>query len=76
MNLIKQFFSPSGLPASQKHNYSTFIWDIGWFVVLAGSTQNFLNIYATRIGASEFQIGLLAAVSAVVSLMFTIPASR
>ena len=76
MNIIKQFFSPEALPNEHKNNYSHFIWDIGWFGILAGSTQNFLNIYATRLGASEFQIGILSAVSAAVSLIFVIPSSR
>jgi MFS family permease len=35
-----------------------------------------LNIYATRIGASGFQIGLIGAMSAVVNLLLAIPAGR
>ncbi len=49
---------------------------MGWFGVLSGSTVNFLSIYATRIGASGFQIGLLGAMAAIVSLIFAIPAGR
>jgi MFS family permease len=50
--------------------------DIAWFGVLSGSTINFLNIYATRIGASGLQIGLIGAMSAMVNLFLAIPASR
>lgn len=76
MNFIKQFYNPSSVPNEQKSNFVHFLFDIGWFGVLSGSTANFLNIYATRIGASEFQIGILGAIAAVVSLFFTIPATR
>jgi MFS family permease len=76
MNFIKQFYNPSTVPFDQKSNFGHFLFDIGWFGVLSGSTANFINIYATRIGASEFQIGILSAIAAVVSLFFTIPATR
>ena len=47
---------------------------MGWYGVLAGSAVNFLNIYATRLGANGFEIGLLTAVGAIVSLALAIPA--
>jgi len=47
--------------------------DIAWFGILNGSAINFLNIYAARLGASGFQIGLLGAVPALVSLFLSIP---
>lgn len=50
--------------------------DIGWFGILSGSSVNFLNVYATHLGATGFQIGLLGAVSAIVSLVLAIPAGR
>ncbi len=49
---------------------------MAWFGVLSGSAVNFLNVYATRLGATGIQIGLLGAVSATVSLIFAIPAGR
>ena len=57
-------------------NFIHLYFDIGWFGVLSGSAVNFLNVYAARLGATAFQIGLLAAVSAVVNLIFAIPAGR
>lgn len=50
--------------------------DIAWFGVLSGSAINFLNIYATRIGATGFQIGLIGAMSALVNLFLAIPTGR
>ncbi len=50
--------------------------DIAWFGVLSGSALNFVNIYATRLGASGFQIGLMVAMSAAVNLFLAIPAGR
>ena len=49
---------------------------MGWFGILSGSSINFLNIYATRLGANGFQIGLLTAVGAVVSLTLAIPSGH
>src|SRR4030067_320690 len=50
--------------------------DIGWFGVLSGSAINFLSIYVTRLGATGFQIGLIAAMSAIVNLFLALPAGR
>jgi MFS family permease len=50
--------------------------DVAWFGILSGSVANFLNIYATRIGATGFQIGLIGAVAAVVTLFLSIPTGR
>ena len=44
--------------------------------VVSGSTINFLNVYATRLGATGYQIGLIGAMSAVVTLFLAIPAGR
>jgi MFS family permease len=43
---------------------------------LSGSAVNFLNIYATRLGATGFEIGLLTGVGALVSLILAIPAGH
>lgn len=73
--LKKLFYNPS-VPAEYRSNFLHLFLDIGWFGVLSGSALNFLNVYATRIGASAYQIGLLGAMAAVVSLVFAIPAGR
>ena len=50
--------------------------DIAWFGILSGSAINFLNVYVTRLGATTLQIGLLTATTAVVNLLFAIPAAH
>ncbi len=76
MNLQNRLFNASAIPAEYRSNFLHLYLDIGWFGILSGSTLNFLNVYATRIGASGFQIGLLGAISAIISLVFAIPAGR
>lgn len=62
--------------AVNRHNAQQLYRDIFWFGVLAGSAQAFLAVYMARIGASGFQIGLLTAAPAVVSLLASLPAAR
>lgn len=59
-----------------QHNARQLYLDILWFGLLAGSAQAFLSVYMARIGASGFQIGLLTAAPAVVSLLVSLPAAR
>jgi MFS family permease len=49
-------------------------FDIGWFGVLTGSTLSFLAIYAARIGATSFQIGMINGAQALVNLCIALPA--
>lgn len=76
MLTIKRFFNGSPVPPEYRSNFMHLYFDMGWFGVLSGSTVNFLNIYATRLGASGVQIGLLGAMAAIISLLFAIPAGR
>lgn len=71
---IRRFFNDPAIPPEHRRNFAHFYYDIAWFGILSGSAINFLNIYAARLGASGFQIGLLGAVPAVVSLFLSIPA--
>ena len=59
-----------------RQNFIHLYMDIGWFGVLSGSAVNFLSIYATRLGATGYQIGLLSSMAAAVSLILAIPAGR
>jgi MFS family permease len=70
------FFRQSDIPEKYRSNFSHLYFDIAWFGVLSGTAVNFLNVYATRLGASGLQIGLLAAMAAVVNLFLAIPAGR
>jgi MFS family permease len=67
------------LPPSQttlRWNLRHLYWDVFWFGILAGSTLAFQAIYAARLGATGFQIGLLSAGPAIINLIFTLPSGR
>lgn len=59
-----------------KWNLRQLYWDVLWFGILAGSTLAFQAVYAARLGASGYQIGLISAGPAVVNLIFTLPSGR
>ncbi|MDP1548275.1 MAG: MFS transporter [Anaerolineales bacterium] len=69
-------FRQSDIPEKYRPNFTNLYLDIAWFGVLSGTAINFLNVYATRLGASGLQIGLLTATSAIVSLFLAIPAGH
>ena len=64
------------VPEIYRNNFLHLFLDIAWFGVLSGSAINFLNVYATRLGATPLQIGLLSATTAVINLLFAIPAAH
>jgi MFS family permease len=66
----------AALTAVQRHNFRQYYQDILWWGVLAGSTIAFVAVYLVRLGASTFQLALLAAGPAVVNLFFAIPAGH
>ncbi len=74
--ILSKIFKHNEIPKEYRANFLHLYLDIGWFGILSGSAVNFINIYATRLGATGFQIGLIGAVSAVVSLLVAIPAGR
>lgn len=74
--LLSKIFKHNEIPKEYRSNFLNLYLDIGWFGVLSGSAVNFINVYATRLGATGFQIGLIGAVSAIVSLLIAIPAGR
>jgi len=73
---IRRFFFPPTIPGEYRPNFTHLYLDIGWFGILSGSSINFLSVYATRLGATGLQIGLLSSTAAAVSLMLAIPAGR
>jgi len=74
--MLTKLFRQTDIPVGYRSNFLHFYLDIAWFGVLSGSAVNFLNIYAARVGASGFQIGLIGAMSAIVSLFLAIPAGH
>ena len=73
---IFRVFKQVGVPPEYQANFRHLYFDIAGFGILSGSVINFLNIYATRLGATSFQIGLIGAMSAMVNLFLAIPAGR
>jgi len=73
---ITRFFRQTAVPPQYHATFRHLYYDIAWFGVLSGSVINFMSIYATRIGATGLQIGLIGAMSAVVNLFLAIPAGR
>jgi MFS family permease len=76
VHIIRRFFFPPSIPGEYRSNFIHLYLDIGWFGILSGSSVNFLSIYATRLGATGIQIGLLSSMAAAVSLALAIPAGR
>lgn len=64
------------VPVAYQHNFHHLYLDIAWYGVLSGSAISFMVIFATRLGASGLQIGLLNAMPAIVSVLLTLPAGR
>ncbi|MEW5829061.1 MAG: MFS transporter [Chloroflexota bacterium] len=77
MYAIRSLFKPAEeIPAEYRANFRHLVLDIGWFGILNGSSISFLSVYATRLGASPFQVGLLGAMPAVMSLILAIPSGQ
>lgn len=64
------------ISALEAANFTHLYWDVAWFGLAFGSTLSFLSVFATRLGATGWQIGLLSAGPALVSVLFTLPVGR
>jgi MFS family permease len=73
---IRRFFNNPAIPHQYRRNFIHLYFDIAWFGILSGSAINFLNVYVARLGGSGFQIGVLGAMPAIVSLFLSIPAGN
>ena len=73
---IRRFFNNQAIPQEYQRNFIHLYFDIAWFGILSGSAISFLNVFTARLGASGFQIGLLGAMPAVVSLFLSLPAGN
>jgi MFS family permease len=61
-----------GLRSNTRH----LMHDVAWFGVLAASSMGFLAVFASRLGASTFQVALLTAGPALVNLLASIPLGK
>jgi MFS family permease len=73
MNVARLLRLPPDLPVELRSNIIHYYLDISWWGLYAGATAAFLTIYATRIGASATQIGLLNALPSAISLILSLP---
>lgn len=64
------------IPEEHRVNFWHLYWDIVGFGILAGTGLSFVSIFATRQGATAFELGLLNAAPAVINLLLTLPAGR
>ena len=66
--------STRDVPQEYRSIFNHLYLDVAWWGVLSGTTISFLVIYATRIGATGEQIGLINAGPAMVNLLLALPA--
>ena len=64
------------MPPEHGEHFRHLYWDVVWFGITAGTTIAFLAVYATRLGATAFQIGMITAGPALVNLIFTLPVGQ
>ncbi|MBN1303257.1 MAG: MFS transporter [Anaerolineales bacterium] len=76
MHITSLFSTSTPVPRAYRSNFLNLYLDIGWFGLLSGSSMAFLAVYATRLGASGLQVGLLSAMPAVVNLALALPAGQ
>ncbi len=62
--------------AVEAANFRHLYWDVAWFGLAFGSTLSFLPVFAARMGATSWQVGLLTAGPALVNALFTMSAGR
>jgi MFS family permease len=70
------FVRTTPLDEQTRSNFVHLYFDMIWYGVLSGSAIAFLGIYAARIGAISFQMGLLSAGPGLVNLFFSLPSGR
>ncbi len=70
------FRQPVPIPIEHRRNMRLLYADIAFWGILNGSIIVFLAVYASRLGASPLQTGLLTASPALMNLIFTFPASN
>ena len=63
-------------PSTQAANFAHLYWDVVWFGLTFGSSLSFLAVFATRLGATGWQVGLLTAGPALINMLVTLPAGR
>jgi MFS family permease len=76
MSSFSRLYSDRPVPAEHQPNFRHFYLDIAWYGVLAASSLAFVGVYAARLGATAFQVGLLSVGPAIANLIFALPSGR
>jgi MFS family permease len=76
MHVGTPFHSARPVPSAYRASFLHLYAEIAWFGVLSASTLAFTAVYAARLGADAFHLGLLSAGPAAVGLFITLPAGR
>ncbi len=76
VNLRASLRTSQTLPAEHRSNFLHLYLDIAWFGVLAASTMSFVSVFAARQGATAFQVGLLSAGPATMTIVLALPSGR
>jgi hypothetical protein len=59
-----------------EHNVRTLCREVTWAGIAGGIVTSFLSIFALRLGATPFEVGLLTTGPAVAGILFPLPAAR
>lgn len=57
------------VPSLERENFNHLVQDIGWYGLALPATTHFLSAFAIRLGASAFQLGLMAAIPSLIVLI-------
>ncbi|NLE77540.1 MAG: MFS transporter [Chloroflexi bacterium] len=66
----------AGVTPAQAENFRALYLEAAWWGLALGLYQSYLSVFATRLGASNFWIGMLSAGPALVNIFWLIPAAR
>ena len=72
---LRRFFAPDGLNQLQRHNFFIIQMDALSVGIVMG-VQPFLAVFLTRLGATNFQVGLLSSIPGFVGLFLSIAMGR
>jgi len=60
-----------GHAQTERRNYAHLVYDIAWFGLALAATSRFLSVYAIRLGATPIDLGWIAALPALMLLIFS-----
>jgi len=72
--VVWRWFAPGEV--SKRWNHLNLYREVAWYGVLSGVSTTFTSVFALRLGASNFLIGLLTSLPALINILFQIPAAR